>query len=77
MQEVYIPEMETKLVQGFGRGIRKEDDKCAFIILDPRYEKYQEAVDSTITKYFELTKFVKNNGPVRRLVAPQKGKLTS
>lgn len=68
MRQIYIPEMTLKLVQGLGRGIRGETDKCAYICLDGRYSKYQSDIDNAINTYFPGTKIVGNNGPVKRLL---------
>lgn len=66
-----VPKMITKLRQGIGRLIRKEDDKGIISILDPRLSntsnsKYKDLTKNALTTgnitedYDELEEFVKN-----------------
>ena len=54
IRAVVVPEMQTKLKQGFGRAIRTETDTCVVAILDERAAPGQRHYDAMLAALPEL-----------------------
>lgn len=54
LRSVVVPEMQTKLRQGFGRAIRTETDTCAVAMLDPRAARGRRYFQSMVEALPEM-----------------------